>query len=647
MKKIILLTLLSSFGLSALIACGPSITDVASPELGLVAGSDEFNLENIGPRDRDRTLSSLEIENVGPGTMTINRLEWVARPDRLHAFHTGDRSTEAGMCSVDADCGADAFCITASGSCRDLGFRPTPIQVESQRRYSISFVILQGNNPVQCPAPHDDVPERVRRNYCGELLIETDATNTSPGVEDGKARIYFLSDGSSGLMALSDEFLRFTEVVPGGTYTRSFSINNQAGGALTVEQANFTQNPSWFSISPNLANTVIEGNGSMAFTLEMTIPSDVGPEALEFGSTVAFQSSSTGTNPSIFVDVTAGPGDVPLIEVTPQQLSFAEQSSQTVEIQNHGGATLVVTGLDIVPEEAKQFYTVSYEGAEINLGSGSVPNLPPASNEGPTVRELLIEFTPPTDPGVSTVASLEIRHSDSRSESPLRIQLLGDNQEVALGEIGNTATRQVRFISDGGEQVRRLPLSNRGNADLVITGLDLDDSPSNTNRDDYTFEVYQGGELTDIEGLIVPPGGIREVVISYVGASQFAQNLGVSILSNHAGQVSSMSLNVSAQSGSLSGLIAGITPSFSTTALVGQSTTFQLTLSGEGETATSATNAIWTTLSRPDGSEALLQSVGGQSSFVPDRAGTYRVAVQVRDNQNREVQEILEFEATE
>ena len=648
MKRTICLSLVVALGGWSLLAgCGNGITDTESPELAVLSSTNEYQLQQMGPRDRDRTLPSLELENVGPGTMEITKIEWVSRPDRLHGYYSGANSTDGGVCSTDSDCGSDAFCLSASGACRDLGFAPQPIEVLTGRRHTLNFVLTQSSQPVQCPEAHEEVPEDIVSRYCGELVIETNATNDAQSVENGNARIYFVTDGTSGLMSLSESFVRFTEVAPGGTYTRTFSINNDAAQPLTVERATYTNNANWFSISPNIANTTIEGNGSQSFTLEMNVPLDVGLEDLEFGTSVNFASSSAGTSPSMFVEVTAGLGDVPVIEVTPGQLSFVDSDSQTFEIRNYGGGTLIVTRIDLNPSSLEDVYRVLYEGNEIDLGRGGVPNLPRAGDDGPTVRELTVEFTAPADPARSTVATLEIRHNDTRTESPLRVQLLGDNADVALGEIGNQSTRQIRMVSDGGPQVRRLPLVNRGNADLVISDVEFDDTQSNTDQADYEVQVYENGSLAALEGLRLEPGEIRELVISYVGASQFAQTLGVELISNHAGQPGAMSFTVQAQTGSLSELEAVISPSFSTNAVVGQPTSFQLVLSGSGEGANSANNAQWMTLERPAGSTALVQAVGAATTFVPDQSGRYRILVQLRDDQNREIQTVLEFQAVE
>jgi hypothetical protein len=159
--------------------------------------------------------------------------------------------------------------------------------------------------------------------------------------------------------------------------------------------------------------------------------------------------------------------------------------------------------------------------------------------------------------------------------------------------------------------------------------------------------VYENGSLATVEGLTLAPGEIRELVISDVGTSQFAQTLGVELVSNHVGQPGAMSFTIQAQTGSLSDLEATISPSFSTNAVVGQPTSFQLALSGAGEGPNSANNAQWMTLQRPEGSTALVQSIGAGTTFVPDEIGTYRILVQLRDDQNREIQAVLQFQAVE
>ncbi len=638
MKRMVLLVMLAAAGVMIAVACGPSFEDVPDPEFSIEHATNERTLSQVGPRDRDTTMPSLSLRNSGRGDLEIRNFEWISRPDRLNAYYEGSNSTDGGTCSSDADCGSEAFCITASGSCRDLGFAETPIEVRPDRLHNIPFVVTASDQAVQCPEPHSDVPEQVRDIYCGELLIETNANNSTNLVEDGNARIYFVTDGSSGLLELSESFLRFTEVTPGGSSSRSFSINNNEDGPLTVERAEITTNSDWFEISPGISNNVISGHGAETYTLHLNPPADASPEDLEFDTSIRFPSSSVGPERAIFVEVTAGIGDVPLIEVDPMQLSFADSTEQTMEIQNHGGGALIIQNMSVQPSAVAEYYSVYHNGQEILRGDGSVPNIAPATGGEPTVEEVTVEFTAPADETISTVGTLEINHSDTRTESPLRVMLLGDADEIALGEIATDAMRQVRMVSDGGPQVRHLPLINSGTSDLIIDDVQLEEGNSNTDAEDYT--------ISGLEGTIAP-GEIKEITIEYAGDSQFAQDLDITTVSNHGGQPSTMALQVTAQAGSASSAEVTITPSFSTDALVGENTTFEVGIEG-GEA--NLNNAQWLTLQRPAGSEALVQVVGSEASFVPDMEGTYRVSVSLRDTSvmgSPEVQEIIEFQASE
>ncbi len=634
MKRMI--SLLVALGcVGAFVGCGPSFEATPDPEFEVEGASNQVVITQMGPFDRDRTLGSLSFRNVGEGELRITNWEWVERPSRLNAFYEGDLSTGPGECTRDADCGGEAVCLTASGSCRDLGLPPTPVEVRSGALYSLSFVVTAGDQAVQCPQPPADTPAEVQNRYCGELIVETNAANSTALVEEGRARIFFVTDGTSGLMAIPETFLSFTEVEPGGTYSRNFTINNQDSGPLTVERAQFSELGDWFEISPPISNTVIDGNDSRSFTLQLSPPEDAEiPVDGDLSTVITFESTTSGTAPSLFVEITGGVGDVALIEVDPLSLSFAESTSQPLEVRNVGGGSLIVQSMTLEPSSLADRYRVTFGGDEVIGSSGSITTLAPGVGGEPTVADFTVTFDDPDD-GSNSVGFLRISHNDSRSENPVRVALLGGETEVALGELGTQAMRQVLFVSDGGEQVRRFPLINTGNTDLEITDVIFDDSQSNTDAADYQVDGLMG---------TLAPGEIREVTLTYAGESQFPQSLGITVESNHAGDSSSLALNVSAQTGQISPLELTITPSFSTSALVGQMTTF--TVSGDGGEA-NLNNSQWFTLQRPAGAESQLQVVGEEAAFVPDVAGTYRIGVQVRDNQSRDVQQVLEFTASE
>lgn len=628
------------FGASCGGGGGFQSTDV--PEVSLEQPTNEFVITQMGPRNQDRTMGSLGLRNVGTGPLKITNFKWIAKPERLDAYHTGTLSAEmeGQSCSTDGDCGAGGLCLTASGTCRDLGAPPTPVEVRADALFHLQMVVTASSEPVQCPAPHEDVPVHIQSRYCGELLIETNASNDITNVEDGNIRIYFVTDGSSGLMAVEPSFLRFTEVTAGGSVSQNFTIINDDASPLRVERGTFQAHDEWFQITPSLMNQVIDGNSSKTFTIRLEPPSGTPEEQLEFTTSLVFNSSSTGSTPAIFIESTPGLGDVPQIQVNPTQLSFGDSATQTLSIENHGGGALMIQRFQIEPVSMASYYSLSYNGIEVPYGGSSgIPNLSPAVDGTPDVRDITVTYTAPTDPEISPVGTLLIRHNDTRSANPLQVMLLGEAQDVALGEIGTQALRQVRLVANGGAQKRHLALYNNGNAPLEIQGVSFEDQNSNSVEEDYSLK-WNSGPI--VGGEVVEPGELRELVFEYAGESAFQQHMVVTLESNHDGQPATMQLIAGGQAGTASSVVAEINPSFTNQALVGEAATLTVTASG-GDA--NLENAQWMTLERPAGSTVRVENVGSSITVVPDKAGTYRVGVQIRDSASRDVQAVLEFNA--
>src|SRR5690606_36452396 len=106
----------------------------------------------------------------------------------------------------EASCGAypGSICLAVSGAhCQSTDLPATPFEIASGLQRQLQFVVKKGNGQLECPAPGANVPEEYRSNYCGELLIETNASNNSGIVKNGNARLYFLVDEKSGEMSLT------------------------------------------------------------------------------------------------------------------------------------------------------------------------------------------------------------------------------------------------------------------------------------------------------------------------------------------------------------------------------------------------------------------------------------------------------------
>ncbi len=603
-------------------ACGNGLMTGEDPELRV--DTTIIELGDMAPSSRSRTQTAIEIENTGPGTLRIESIEWISKPDRVEAYYRGANSEDGVGCASDDQCSGNAVCLTNSGHCRDRGLPEFPIEVASNSVHTQSLVLLADeDNPVICPEP---TSESVPNNYCGELLIRTNAPNTVGDEENsGVARVFLVSDGTSGMLSVPRTVVEFVLATPGVTQALQFDIENSAASPLTMERIHFGTNSTWFDVTPSPNGLVIEGNSSQTFTLEMTPPESATEEDLEFASTMGFDSSSISFAPAMSVLVTAGPGDVPIIEVEPLQLSFADSTTQTVTVRNVGTAPLPMHQVQVRPIQVEDYYSVYFEGDEISGGGANIPTVPSGSE-----IEFTVEFHAPADPGVSTVGDLQINHGDNYADNRSIVSLLGDANEVAVGAI---TPSQVNFLSEGGDQIRELMIINSGNADLVIDDYHLEASGS-TDAGDYSVD--------GLDGLVLGANELGTFSISYTGDNQFGQSLSLSIDSNHAGQSETMRVNISGSHMTDPTMDVDIDPSFPDRALVGQVAGFHVSDStGQAQLDL----ARWVTLARPAGSEAVLQGTGETATFSPDVAGDYRVAVIVRDGDGREVQKDLEFEA--
>ncbi len=606
-------------------ACGDGIDTGENAELNVI--STEIALGDMGPDHRTRPLEeSLVLENQGRGDLEVQNIEWIDKPSRLVAYHTGPVSeADADVeCESDADCSEGGICMTQANNCRDRGFRPLPHEVRTDATFSQPLALESSDTEVVCPEAPDGAPP----NYCGEIRVETNAAN-----DGGNANIYIVAGETSGVLSLPDTYLEFTLAAPSVTQVKEFVIENTGSSDLEMERMNFDRNEHWFEVTPAMSNTVIEGGNSQTFTIEMTPPDGTLEEDLDFQTGITFESSSS-TAQGMTIRVTAGIGDAPRIEVDPMQLSFEDGNEQTLTIYNYGSAGLPLNSMELRPQGAiDDYYTVTYEGTNVLENSNAIPNLAQAESEDePAYEEFTVTFTAPTG-DESAVGDLRINHQDSLADNRTTVTLLGDAAEVAVGEIGPTP---ITFRSDGdGAQSRQLAVSNQGNADLEITGVELDEMNAQTDADDY--------DVDGLEGMVIGPDEVGEATLTYTGANEFEQHLRVLPESNHAGQSQLMQLDVSTANLSPATMELDLVTSFpSGVASVDELTSFSIVDEAEvGRTDLTT----WVLHEKPAGSLAVLDGSGEQATIIPDVAGTYRISALVRDDDNREVQEVLEFTA--
>lgn len=617
---------------AAAFGCGEGIGATDQPELRVETEQLEVPM---APHDRAQTTDprDLTLRNTGPGDLEIQSMEWVEKPDRIEAVHQGELYDEHRDCESDDECAPDGVC-TLGGRCIDIGFRDLTDSIGQEHTFDQRIFVTAGDDVVDCPAP--PTPQEAPERYCGEIRIETNAPNEVGAGEDGTAHVYLIAEDASGLLAVPSayNFLEFTHAQPGTTQTKDFELQNDASDPLEIQAAYFQQNRSWFEINPSMIGAEIEGNQSRTFTIEMTPPASATEDQLNFQTSLSFDSSSVSFEPAITIEVTDGPGDIPMLEVDPMQLSFEDGQPRTLRVENHGSALLQIYGMEVRPDPVAEHYSVTHAGDDVLEDSSSVlMQLEPADGEEPTVEEFEVELTNPE--AESIIGELRINHNDGRHDHFTEVALLGDAADVAVGEI---EPPRVRFRSDAGGDVqqRLMAVENTGTEPLEITDVHFDERNPNTDAADY-----------EVDGLVttVAPGDIEEATISYTGtAPATEEDLRVYVDSNHAGAAEAMEFLVTGTDQTEPTMDISIDPSFTTDAAVGETATFEVEdTTGQAETSL----ASWYLHQRPADSNATLTGSGVEASLEVDAAGSYRISVVVRDGDNREVQEVFDFQAVD
>lgn len=590
----------------------------------------EFVLELGLVGDRHVTQGQTVIlRNSGHGELKINKLEWIARPERL----TMDLGSANESCVVDEGCPGDAICMDQSQQCRNVGTPETPIVVPSNQRFDLNFMVLRGEAEVACPQPASSVPLDYQDRYCGELLITTNAKNSAGIVEEGKARIYFLTDGKRGDMRIDPTFIEFASAKPGEAQSATFTLRNQATQPLTVSQIDIQSYTDYFTITPTIPPNqpiVIAGGGSKEFNLTFNPPSNVPVEELNFSTDIVFQSSTIGsTTRKLIVSVTSETGNRPDLVIEPTSLSFADTDEQVITVSNHGHAPGYISSISVRPHAVRPYYRIFYNGADITENfPAQRPTLSRVNQSTGEVSslDLVVKFSPPGD-GASTIGSLEIRHNDESRSHMTEVELLGNTENAAIGRV---APFIFTFAARQGTEERQFVIHNRGTEPLEITEVEV-------NQVSNEFEVV-GGTGT------IEPGGLLAATVRYTGAAAEARTGSVRFVSNSVGSEEDMTLALIAQVASQAAVPEpSIEPSFTNRALVGERTTFTL------EDASGAGNpgaATWTLLARPSGSTAFVHEVGASASFTPDAVGNYRIAVTVPNDNGIDAQAVFDFEAS-
>lgn len=573
------------------------------------------------PNRPRRQSQSIIIRSNGKADLKITALEWIAKPDGLAAAKSQSDVTDCSLCA-----GLDQICLPNAngGVCVETGLPETPITVPAGQAKNIELYIEKNIGELQCPTADASVPEQFKEDYCGALRIKTNARSTDSVVQDGEAVIYLTNSGKSGQLRLTETFVEFTGVSPGFSAKRDFAIENIGTGPLTIDNIIVSDFAKYFTIGGDFGVEIAPGN-SAQYSIQLNLDGATEDE-LDFTTNIDVLSSATNANlGKIIVRVTKSLGDLPQIKVDATSLKFDAMAEQTVNIENTGGATLIVSSVSFQPAAISKFYKIT---ADDQPFSGLTIQKPDNANPDRNKKQLKVTFSrPPGTDGESASGTMIINHNDDSAGKRSNIIVLGDAGDVPLGDL-----RPYSFafdLNNNASQERTFGIYNYGSAPLTITNIETMALTGTAEE----FQVNLSPPVT------IPAGGVIEATALFKSENSTPDNVSIKLTSDTSGEPLLMSLTSAPESGQPP--VATIKTSFAASAKVNERATFDATGSAPNGVASSAQ---WVLVSKPAGSKAIINSIGASTGFTPDVAGTYKITLTVT-NGTTDAQQVLSFDA--
>lgn len=623
-----------------LAACGGNNFESADvPALSLdEPATATLALQPPNPPTRTQAQTSIKLRNEGEAELKITKVEWVNRPERL--VIRGDR-LENTSCVYDpnspnldssGECQSDTYCSYQTSNCIEIGGQEAPITVERDQLHVIDTVVMPGDSDdIECPdAPSgDDIPD----NYCGELLIETNANNDSGDVEGGNLRIFFTSVAGSGELSLDPSNLTFSGVQRGQSASRDVTIkNDHADEPLTITDMRFLEYRQLFEVAGDSLPTEIRAGASKTWSVDFTAPDTDEWEnnADALGTELEITSSArNGTVQNLPITVSKQV-DLPAIVIEPNVLHFHEDTQQRFTVSNMGEAPLTMQSLSLDPSTLTDIYEFSIDS---EVFDSAIPSGHKVIRAGDSVD---IDVTFSGAGQDATIATFDIVYNyyvdgDRYTEEAGGL-LLGDTGDAPVGFAHPDAF--TFSAADGHSASRQFVVRNVGTQPLVI--------------DNATFRSNAGSadnfSVTGATGTI-EPGALQQMTLDYTGDGEM-DNVLLEFNSNGAGAGFDLFLT-SDPNEQPSDIEAQITPGFGDdTTDVGADASFSARQSTNVD-QDSLERSRWVLLDRPDGSEAFVDKSGADVSFVPDVAGTYEISVVVHNGSGVGAQTTYSFEAVE
>jgi hypothetical protein len=611
--------------------CGDSnIAETEVPQLALDGNTTaNISLSLGNASNQPVSQQPIRFRNTGEADLEVDSIEWVSQPPRL----IGADEYDGTACDYDVNagstfdsssaCASDTFCWAITQECRKRGFGDTPFVVPSGQIKQVDIVLLPALGEIDCPDAPSGRDVDVPGDYCGELVIKTNANNDNEGagIKAGNLRVFFTYATGSGTIATNPASISFSGVAPGNSDSRTLTISNTADdGALNIDQVRIQDHADKFTVTgPN--STDIEAGNEEDWTIEFNAPDDWDEETI--GTNLEIGSSATNERTTLIPVTASSQQDRPAIKVDPQALGFSAGNSQTLTISNEGTASLTMQSFS-----ADGAYSFSVGGVDFDSEVPANDKVIQAGNS----KEITVTYDSNAGAGVGNLEISYVYYVDGNAvPDSANVTLLGDLDDAPVGVV---APNSFLFLAkSGNSQTRSFAVRNLGTQPLDVSSATLSDTTG-----DFSLVGDPSGSI--------PAGGIKEGSVEYSGSDDQMDNVTLTLASNTAGAAIDMTVSLFAQPGTATGdLEAKITPGFAAdTTVVGAEARF----SSQQSTADDPSildSASWVLLDRPAASSAFLQQNSADVSFFPDVAGTYKISVLINADSGASSQTTYSFSA--
>ncbi len=572
--------------------------------------------------------SAIRFQSTGTTELIIESIEWVGeKPDRV--FMGNSRQGDV----PEADCSSEVY-YPASMSCVTTGAPDFSEPLPNGQTFEIPLHVAAFGvgepNTIQCPEADESVPAQFTDRYCGAIQVTTNGLNDSQRVTQGDFTVYLQADRTSGELTINQASLNFQNVGPGFMDTRTFSMSNTGAEPLTIQSISVSELGSLLTLDITQDELPLELTPGEAreVTLTVDLGADIPQGQLDLladperAPKIVIDSSAPNSPFTLDLVFDTSQTILPILQTDTQNLSFADDTTQSFTLTNPGDTPATVNGVNFEPSGSGDAYELQIEGMPFAQGMTKVIRGVREDQPDRNTEEFEVVYTPPMN-GPAPLTTMVINYTFFEGEvarsSSVRIVLLGDQAMVSYADLVPTVFNFSTRTSD--TQRRKAMLRNLGTAPLNLTNIELG-TPQLGGAEEFTIATADGTPFADVT---VAPGGAAELSITFNGTDQQPDRVNATVTSDSAAGdilLTLVSADAAPSEVELNIVAAPAEPVAGDLVLLSF---------GEGITESVARSAQWVLLEKPSGSDAALKIQGDTLGFVPDVAGDYTFVVTAID----------------